>query len=58
MRSLRRSSKKQSPRALPIVSPQPESSDNFQAEQHPEPIGHVHDHYRHWVWLGLHRREG
>jgi hypothetical protein len=21
-----------------------------------EPLGHVHDVYRHWVWLGLHRQ--
>ncbi len=27
------------------------------AAAHPEPIGHVHDAYRHWVWLGLQHRQ-
>ena len=53
MRSLRHSSKKRSLRTLPDAVPQ--VSD--QTEQRPEPLGHVHNNYRHWVWLGLHHSD-
>jgi hypothetical protein len=54
MRNIFRLSQKQAVGRSPISA----QEDNPQpvAEQHPEPVGHVHDYYRHWVWLGLHDR--
>lgn len=54
MRKTLHNSKNDSARSLPSVTPQLNTKNSSLAEPS-EPMGHVHDNYRHWVWLGLHR---
>lgn len=54
MRNIFRLSQKQSDSKASGSLQETRQLDNI--EQHAEPAGHVHDYYRHWVWLGLHDR--